>query len=122
MSPLPRRVLCAVLIATQLTGCMVWSTAGPTPAQYLADHHPGKVRVSRGTNPALLLIDPTVRNDSLHGFPETGGLASFPLSEVDSIAVHRVSWLRTLGVAGAVAGGVALAALLSNCDNTRSIC
>lgn len=117
-----RRALCALLLTTQLGACTVWRVAGPTPAEYLSSHSPGQVRVSRANFPDLLLIEPSVRGDSLHGFPASGGRVSFPLADVQQITVRKVSWTRSLGVVGAVAGGVALVALLSNCDDPRSAC
>ncbi len=117
-----RRAIGAILLATQLGACTVWQVAGPTPAEYIGSHNPGQVRVSRANFPDLLLIEPSVRGDSLHGFPASGGRVAFPLSDVQQITVRKVSWTRTFGVVGAVAGGVALVALLSNCDDPRSYC
>ena len=117
-----RRALAAILLTTQLGACTVWRVAGPTPAEYLSTHAPGQVRVSRANFPDLLLIEPSIRGDSLHGFPASGGRVSFPLAEVQQITIRKVSWTRSFGVVGSVAGGVALVALLSNCDDPRSAC
>ncbi len=83
-----RRVLCALLLASHVSACTTWRVAGPTPAEYLASHTPGEVRVSRANFPDLLLIEPSIRGDSLHGFPASGGRVSFPLGEVQQLTIR----------------------------------
>jgi hypothetical protein len=105
-----------------LAGCQTWRVAGPTPAEFLQHHTPDQVLVKRAGHPDLLLLDPRLIGDSLTGFAATGGKPGFPVAEVQSLSVRRISWGRTLGLVGGVAAGVALATLLSDCSDPRSFC
>jgi hypothetical protein len=70
----------------------------------------------------MVLLDPRLEGDTIRGFAETSGRPSLLLADVQSLAVKKTSWPRTLGLVAAVGGGVALAALLSNCSDVRSYC
>jgi hypothetical protein len=122
LHPAFRRASALLLLTVHVAGCQVWRVAGPTPGAYLQQHTPDQVLLKRAGHPDVLLLDPRLAGDSLTGFAATGGKPSFALADVQSLQVRRISWGRTLGLAGAVAAGVAVAALLSDCSDPRSYC
>jgi len=112
------RILLACLgVLVPLTSCQTWQVAGPTPAEFLSTHSPGRIMVLRADSSRLILLDPSVEGDTLRGFAQTGGRPAFPLTEVRSVSVRRTSWGRTLGLVGAVGAGVGVALLLGNCGS-----
>ncbi len=123
MSSSLRRVLVLLLAcASTLSGCRVWGVPGTPPAEYLRNHTLNQVRIHRTDGTQLVLLEPEVIGDSLRGYAETTGRPTIALADIDSIAVRRTSWGRTIALVGGVGAAVAVATLLSSCDETRSIC
>lgn len=110
-------VLLAWLGILPLAACQTWQVAGPTPAEFLAQHSPDRIMVLRADSSRLILLDPSLEGDTLRGFAQTGGRPALPLTEVRSVSVRRTSWGRTVGLVGAVGAGVALAIILGNCGS-----
>ncbi len=118
-----RQLLCLMLACTTFTsGCRVWSTTTTPPAEYVRNKTPGQVRIFRHNGTRVVLMEPEVVGDSLRGYAETTGRPSIPISDIDSIAVRRTSWGKTVALVGIVGAVVVVSALLSSCDETRSIC
>lgn len=118
-----RNGLSLLLITALLTSsCRVWSVTNATPAEYLRGHQPNAVRVHRHGGPQVVLLEPELMGDSLRGYAETTGRPSIALSDIDSIAVRRTSWGRTVALVGGVGAAIFLAALLSDCSDTQAYC
>lgn len=118
-----RQLLCLMLACTTFTsGCRVWSTTTTTPVQYFQSHRPNQVRIFRHNGTRVVLLEPEIVGDSLRGYAETTGRPTIAIGEIDSIAVRRTSWGRTVGLVGIVGAVVVVTTLLSSCDETRSIC
>lgn len=109
------------MLLLQLTGCQTWRVAGPTPAEFVRDRSPDRILVRRTDGSRVVLLSPSIENDSLRGFALTGGIPTMPLDAVQSISVRRVSWGKTLGLVGVVGAGIAVTALLSSCGGSSDV-
>lgn len=117
------RTLCLLLTITLLTSsCRVWSVTSATPTEYMSKHQPSQVRIYKKTGQTVILLEPEVLGDSLRGYATTTGRPTLALADIDSIAVRKTSWGKTVLLIGGVGAAVALTALLSNCDDARSVC
>ena len=102
-----RRILSVVLLVTYLPACSSWQVGTPTPAQFVEQEHPDRVRVTRIDGTTITLYSPTVRADSLIG-TTTGGLArpvpsdavGIPLAQVRQVEVRRANTAATLLILG----------------------
>ena len=121
LRPYTRRLFLGLALLPQITGCQTWRAAGPTPAEFVRDRSPDRIQVRRTDGSRIILLNPSVDNDSLQGFALTGGVPSMPLDAVQSISVRRVSWGKTLGLVGVVGAGIAVAALLSSCGASSDV-
>lgn len=118
-----RRSLSLWLILTLLTSsCRVWSVTNATPADYLRSHQPDAVRIHRHGGTQLVLMEPELLGDSLRGYAETTGRPTIALADIDSIAVRRTSWGKTIALVGGVGAAIVVAALLSDCSDARAYC
>ncbi len=104
----------ALLIAVTclvLSGCMVWH-AKPSPETYLADHVPGKARVTLTDGQVHLLESVRVKGDSLIGFETdadwNGRRIAAPLDQVFKLEVREVDAVRTLLYTGGMVAFLAL--------------
>jgi hypothetical protein len=110
------------MITLLTSSCRVWSVTSVTPTDYMSKHQPNQVRIFKKSGQTVILLEPEVLGDSLRGYATTTGRPTLALADIDSIAVRKTSWGKTLLLVGGVGAAVALAALLSNCDDARSVC
>ena len=137
----PTRMLCCLLLAGQLAGCMHWQLQSLTPQQTLVQRHPVKVRVTTTGGTRQIIEHPTVVGDSLSGagvrFGQRSvfaylllgllaplvprpviqeGPVSFALTDVSKTEIRQVDVPGTLGVMALVAGTIgAMIALAHTC-------
>jgi hypothetical protein len=112
-----------ILITSILTSsCRGWSVQDTTPATYVTDNQPSSVRLFRKDGKQVILMEPEVVGDSIRGYATTTGRPSFALSDIDSLAVRKTKVGSTVLLIGGIGAAVALATLLSNCDDPRSYC
>ncbi len=94
-----------------LSACMVWH-AKRSPETYLADHVPGKARVTLTDGQVHLLESVRVKDDSLIGFETdaewNGRRIAAPLDQVFKLEVREIDAARTLLYTG---GMIAILAL-----------
>jgi hypothetical protein len=118
-----RSTLSLLVIASILTSsCRGWSVQDTAPAEYLRGNQPGTVRLFKSDGKQVVLMEPEVVGDSIRGYATTTGRPSFALAEIDSLAVRKTKWGNTVLLIGGVGAAVALATLLSNCDDARGYC
>lgn len=123
MQRLSFRVLSLLLITTVFTaGCRVWSVTNGTPNEYLRKHQPATIRIFKTGGQQVILMEPEVLGDSVRGYATTTGRPTLALADIDSMAVRKTSVGKTVLLIGGVGAAVALAALLSNCDDARAYC
>lgn len=119
LAPLrPRRsaIACLLLLA-YVPGCTSWHVGTPTPAQFIQDEQPNRVRVTRVDGSTIMLHTPSVQGDSLYGKRETLTPRSepttepftIPLAEIESVAVRKFSAGKTLLLLGGITGVVLIA-------------
>lgn len=103
-----------VVTCLVLSSCMVWHSKR-SPETYLADHVPGKTRITLTDGQVHLLESVRVKGDSLIGFETdaewNGRRIAVSLDQVLNLEVREVDAGRTLLYAG---GMVAFLALPSN--------
>lgn len=122
--PRPFRSALIVLLAISLTtsGCRVWGVTGTPPTEFLRNHKPTQVRIHRKDGKQIVLMEPELTGDSLRGYAETTGRPTIALADIDSIAVRRTSWGKTVLLVTGVSAAIVATALLSSCDDARSVC
>lgn len=113
------RSVAAVLIATLLTGCMIWEPA-PLAPQVIADSTPSVVRVTLLDGDRVEVRKPYIVGDSLIGgryrYAKGLGRVAFPLNE---IAVIETPEIDGNAMASLVVGYIfLLAGLVTAMDNS----
>ena len=100
-----------VVTCLVLSSCMVWHSKR-SPETYLADHVPGKTRVTLADGQVHLLESVRVKGDSLIGFETdadwNGRRIAAPLDQVLNLEVREVDAARTLLYAGGIVVYLAL--------------
>jgi hypothetical protein len=116
-----------LLVFAYLSACTKWQVQQVSPQQLLTQHQPEKLRVSLVDNTEVVLRQPEIRGDSLHGVrdesalrldrasgrpPSHGAPAALPLADVEKVAVRKIDPVTTgLLVGAGVAAGVFLIGL-----------
>ena len=110
------RVAVAAWTILGLSGCVTWHMESAPPREVLARPGVNAVRVTStdSASTKVEVYDPTLVGDSISGHPTKLAVARIyiPLSHVQSIATQRHSVGKTTLAVLAVAGGVAVYALL----------
>ncbi len=84
------RSVATVVIATLLTGCMIWEPASLTP-QIIADSTPSVVRVTLLDGSRVNVTEPYILGDSLIGDRYRGRMrVAFPLNEIAVIETPEI--------------------------------
>ena len=100
-SPLPRRIVAAVLMV-QLTACYNWEPTAVSPQQLIPAQMPSSVRATLSNGETYTFDDPTMRNDTIFGVTDVGvtGVAAedVALFEVSRFSAGDTFW----GVSGLV--------------------
>lgn len=90
-----------------MMGCASWQQPEASPAPFIRDERPSKVKLFLAGGDSLVVWQPVIRNDSLVGLlpnsaPAGETLRSYarPLGEIDSLKVRRASGSKTAVVFG----------------------
>lgn len=120
----PFRSTLSLLLITALlsSSCRGWSVTNTTPADYLRDHQPSAVRIHKHDGKQVILMEPELVGDSLRGYAQTTGRPTIALSDIDSIAVRKTSWGKSIALVGGLGAAIVVAALLSDCSDARAYC
>ncbi len=100
-----RRSLTVALIAAYVSACTSWRVESVPPARLLADRHPTKVLVTRHDSSRVTVVNPSLSGDSLVGSVHRA-TAGIPLGDIESLAIRKGDALKTVGLIGAIAGGL----------------
>ena len=92
------RLFAAVVLTTFLLACTSWQVENAAPEQVIARDHPHRLRVDRKDSTQVILFQPRLSGDSLIGFQSPSEL-SIPLSDVSSVAEHKLNVGETVGLA-----------------------
>jgi hypothetical protein len=90
------RLFAAVVLTTVLPACTSWQVESVAPEQVIARDHPDRLRVDRKDSTQVILFQPRLSGDSLIGFQSPSEL-SIPLSDVSSVAEHKLNVGETVG-------------------------
>ncbi len=105
-TPRTRRVLAALLMVL-LTACQTWRPTAVSPQTLIPVEQPSSVRATTRSGARVTLENPTMRNDSILGYTDSGvvGVAS---EDVGLFEVRRTSIWRSIGFGYLLAAGLAL--------------
>ena len=114
MRAVAARFALAAWIAVLSSGCLAWQTQTVAPRELLRTPGIEAVRVTRADKSKVEIWDPALQGDSIVGHPTERAIARLvmPLSQVETIAVRKKSFGRTLLIGLGIAGAVTLYALL----------
>ncbi len=86
----------AVVLLIALTGCHDWVSVPPPGDWMIAHERPSAVRVSSGDS-SVVLRSPSLRGDSLVGYPEVDGrqLVAIPFEDVEGIERRKTNAWKT---------------------------
>ena len=114
MRAVPVRFALAAWIAISSSGCLAWQTQTVAPRELLRTPGIEAVRVTRADKSKVEIWDPALQGDSIVGHPTERAIARLvmPLSQVETIAVRKKSFGRTVLIGLGIAGAVTLYALL----------
>jgi len=114
MRAVPVRIAAMMVLALASSGCLAWRVESVPPKELL--RHPGveAVRVTRADKSKVEIWDPVLQGDSIVGHPTERAIARLvmPLSQVETIAVRKKSFGRTVLIGLGIAGAVTVYALL----------
>ena len=97
--------------AAVLLQCTSWHARSVTPATFVTEQRPAKVRIIRRTDGGEVVLErPIVIGDSIVG---TGG--SVAVSDAAFVAVARFNLVKTLGLVGGLWAGGGLICAATNC-------
>ena len=109
------RLVAALLLAVNLTGCHSWRTTTISPTQLIAEEEPSSVRVTLTNGRQLTLVDVSIRNDSI---VREDGRAYVAVSDVSTVEVRYLSVWKTIALPlGVFVGAVALGGIACVVDN-----
>lgn len=120
------RTIFLLLIAACGSGCHVWR-AQP-PSQTMAYRQTSKLRITRHSGSTVILEQPTIRGDTIHGIvrsSQSAGEVRIPLSDVREVATRHLSAWRTTAIVTGVATGFAAGAYMAavkHCLSTQRDC
>src|SRR5689334_12223563 len=116
--------LAIIMMSGQLSACTGWRVEDLSPADVIAERHPGELRVQRRDGRSEVLYSPAVNGDSLVGRRSWSSKQpdrALALADVTGVATHRISAGRTaalvVGVGAVVGVVVALGSMQGTFDN-----
>lgn len=114
MRTVPVRMLAMMALALAASGCRAWRVESVPPRELLKTPGVEAVRVTRADKSKVEIWDPVLQGDSIVGHPTERAIARLvmPLSQVETIAVRKKSFGRTLLIGFGVIGAVTIYALL----------
>ncbi len=115
--PAFRRAAGVILLAAWLPGCVTWRTVSVTPAPYLAEQRPEKVRLVTTDSQVVELRYPRILRDSLVGDQPVGNTnrrAAVAMADVVAVRRSHFDLGRTALAVVAIGAGGALLLLLAN--------
>lgn len=102
------RRTCLLFLLAQVWACHGWRTEEVAPELVLAAREPERVRITEPGGATMVVLDPTVAGDTLHGRSEAGGYAlAIPLADVLRLETRQGNVITSRVVVGAMALGVA---------------
>lgn len=120
----PARLLAIALLGALASACTTWQTQSAAPDQVLAGKTPDRIRVTRPDGSTTELVRPLIAGDTLLGswpgstLTDSTGRIAIPLSDVQSVAVQRVSAGRTVLLIGGL-GLTAIAIVAAATDEPK---
>jgi len=111
------RLFSLALIPVLLSSCAGWQAQSPPLAPHV-EQSPEKVRLTLVGGPVREVDNPTLRNDTIHGFlAQDGSEARYALKDVVQLELSRVDAGKTAKGGLVIAGGVLLVAFLIALNN-----
>jgi hypothetical protein len=112
-----KRIGLRLLLTTHLvsaTGCVGWRRQDVPPAQLLSDPDVRVVRVTRSDSSRVVLYQPRIVNDTLHGLPTELAIQriNIPMADITEVATRYRHLGKSLLAGIAIIGGVAIYGLL----------
>lgn len=101
--------------------CRSWQVdTGVSPADFVRDQSPERIRVVRTDNTSTELWNPVVDGDSLRGHPTELAVrpVAIPLENVSTVATRRFSLGKTALMVLAIGGGLVVYDLLMSLNET----
>ncbi len=114
MRAVPVRLAVMMVLTLASSGCLAWRVESVPPKELLKNPGVEAVRVTRADKSKVEIWDPVLKGDSIVGHPTERAIARLvmPLSQVESIAVRKKSFGRTLLIGLGIIGAVTVYALL----------
>ena len=108
------RAAAMVWVTLASSGCLAWRTEAVSPREVLAKRGVEAVRVTRHDKSKVEIWDPMLQGDSIVGHPTERAIARLvmPLSQVETIAVRKKSFGKTLLIGLGIVGAITAYALL----------
>lgn len=114
MRAVPGRMAAMLMLALAGTGCRAWHVESVPPKELLRQPGVEAVRVTRFDKSKVEIWDPVLQGDSIVGHPTERAIARLvmPLAQVETIAIRKKSFGRTLLIGFGIVGAITAYALL----------